>query len=122
MYKKSTDYVDVNESHKTWKKIDDFLGNKNEIGQIGIFNSELEYWHKNGLVERNENGSTVPMDIDTFIRAGRPQTWSPILDHWLIGFEAAYKADMQQEGKLLDYLIRYNIQLKQKRVLKVIND
>ena len=94
------------------------IGNNRECEQISIFNNELILWHKTGLMNKNEIGSKVPMGIDEWIKANRPQTWSPILDHWLNGFEAAYKLDLQSEGALLDYLIRYNTALIQKRKSK----
>ena len=51
---------------------------------------EIMEWHKCGLVVKNEE-HCEPMDLDQWISADRPKTWSPVLDHYLQGSEAAYK-------------------------------
>lgn len=98
-----------------WRMKKEGLGTSLECSEIGRFNDELTLWHRMGLADTNKNGSTVPMAIEEWIRAGRPATWSPVLDHWLQGFEVAYKQDLQVEGSLLAFLARYNNMLVEQR-------
>jgi hypothetical protein len=45
--------------------------------------NEIILWHRIGLAERNPNGITIPMSSDEWDQAGRPATWSNILDHFM---------------------------------------
>lgn len=104
------------QEREAWKAARrDNLGTDPEHEQIGIFNTELMTWHRSGLVQKNPEGITVPMSVEEYIKAGRPKTWSPIIDHWMQGYEVAYKLDLQTEGALLDYLMRYNRTLQDRR-------
>lgn len=49
--------------------------------------------HAQGTVPRTADGITDPLSIDEWIRAGRPTTWSPLIDMLLAGYETAYRDD-----------------------------
>jgi hypothetical protein len=93
----------------------DNLGTNEECIALMAFNGELFLWHELGLAERNTEFTHAILDIEQWAQAGRPKTWSKILDHWLIGFEKAYILDKAQAGALLDYLMRYNDMLVKTR-------
>jgi hypothetical protein len=86
-----------------------------ECQELMAFLQELSIWHQIGLVERNDNGISIPMSIDEYIYAGRPKTWSPIIDHWLQGFEAAYRLEQEKPGALIDFYKGYTKNLIEER-------
>lgn len=115
--KKEHGNIMAEEREKTsWKeRHDEGMGTNSECSALMLFNQELFLWHQLELVERNTEGFSGSVDIDTYIKMERPKTWSPILDHWLYGFETAYFLDMREPGALLNYLLQYNATLKKQR-------
>lgn len=98
-----------------WKTHSDDAGTSDDCHAMMEFLTEILLWHSLGLVEKNPMGISIPMSIDEYAAAGRPITWSPIVDHWLGGFERAYNEDKVMPGALLDFLMRYNLTLKNAR-------
>ncbi len=74
---------------------------------------EIMKWHQSGLVKYNRDGVTAGLSIDDWKRVNRPQSWSPIVDHLLSGFEQAYKLDMSRKGALFDFLKQYQQKLEE---------
>jgi hypothetical protein len=62
---------------------------------------EIMVWHDMKLATRNVE-YCEPMDIDEWIKAGRPKTWSTILDHYLTGSEPAYKRTIGGDALALE--------------------
>jgi hypothetical protein len=100
-----------------WKsKGENLCADNPVLSEVMKFLTELTLWHRQGLIDRTPDGCVVPMSIDDWRTCGRPKTWSPILDHWMHGYEAAYKTDLSNPGYLLHYLIMYNQALTAKRI------
>jgi hypothetical protein len=70
--------------------------------------------HQQKRVAYNHDGVTTGLSIDEWVDVGRPLSWSPALDHFLQGYERAYKLDMQKPGAVVDYLKKYKDLLHQK--------
>lgn len=77
---------------------------------------EIMLWHQCGLAETNKNAAPISYDIDEWLNAGKPKTWSPILDHFLDGYALGYKADLKTPGSLTKYLEQYLQLIKETRV------
>jgi hypothetical protein len=101
-----------------YKDRNDF-GDKKTLESLAIFLVELEFWHKNGLAEYNHKGLTTGIDINQWIEAGRPKTWSPILDHWLNGFVKAHEEEKINPGAILAFEMEYNTMLIAERIKRM---
>ena len=75
--------------------------------------NEILLWHKTGLAEYNQNGITAPFDIIEWNKAGQPQTWSMILDHFLTGYSKAH--NINKPYALENYLRKYLDMLTEER-------
>lgn len=62
--------------------------------------------HDDDLIERNPVPAPCT-DLDMWIDMGRPKTWSPIVDHFLSGYEKVYKNDTA----CLEFMKRYHASL-----------
>jgi len=51
---------------------------------------ETYTWHNMGLVKLNPLPHCEPMTVEGWVKAGRPKTWSPIIDSLMQGSEPAY--------------------------------
>jgi hypothetical protein len=118
MIEKEIATIEAEAEKNSWKKTVEGAGSSEEFRAMMEFLSELTEWHRQGLVATDPLGSTTPMSIDEWAAFGRPKTWSPIVDHWLAGFEKAYKTDVSMPGYLLHYLLRYNQILRTKRLTR----
>jgi hypothetical protein len=68
--------------------------------------NEVLIWHKTGMVKTNRDGCR-PMDIDEYIQAGQPDTWSPILTHFMRGYAPVYRQNMDNPKAREDFLGNY---------------
>jgi hypothetical protein len=93
----------------------DDLGDPLSAGLFAEFMQEVFVWHKLNLVETDKDNPCDIMDIEQWVTADRPKTWSPIIDDWLKGYEAAYYLERQQKGAIADFLKSYNEKLKTER-------
>lgn len=105
-----------------WKiRHNDGLGNNHELIALTDFLTEVTEWHKLGIAESKPIRAIFDIDfyIDACKRGEKPVTWSPIVDHWLVGFSVAYVRDLSEPGFLLDYLLRYNEMLKKQKTERI---
>jgi hypothetical protein len=100
----------------------DDLGDPLSAGLFAEFMQEIFVWHKSGLVETNKDNPCDIMDIEQWATVNRPKTWSPIIDDWMKGYEAAYYLERQQKGAIANFLKSYNEKLKIEREKRGIND
>lgn len=102
------------EQREKWNAESKEACSKEEWKHFFHFLHLLSEAHRMRLVKTNEFGVTTPLSIDDYVSVGRPETWSPILDHFLIGYETAYKLDLSKPGAVKEFLERYNLQLKER--------
>ena len=70
--------------------------------------NEVNVWHEIGLSKKNQFGCTTPMSIEEYIKNGMPQSWSPIIDHFLQGAAKPYKIEIGgDKGALAKYFKQY---------------
>lgn len=65
--------------------------------------------HEEKLIERNLDPAPCTT-LDMWIEMGRPKSWSPIVDHFLSGFEKVYKSDTA----CLEFMKRYQQSLTER--------
>ena len=90
-------------------------GSPAEVSEYAKFLNELLLWHTLGLVKSNPDANPDIRDLDSYLAAGRPPTWSPILDDHMRKYEAALAENARQPGYLLSFLQTYNLTLKTER-------
>ena len=110
-----------NEIHNTYQEQEykpknrEDLGDPSSAGLMGEFMTEVFLWHELRLVERNTDNPCGVLDIEQWVAAGRPKSWSPIIDNWLEGFEAAYYMEKTKAGSVKIYMESYIRKLKKER-------
>lgn len=102
------------EGQTQWEADKDCLNGKEMEVLFGILD-EIMTWHELDLVSKTPGGCTDPMDVEGWIKAGRPKTWSQIVDHFLAGSEPAYKQDKQMPGTLYAFWVAYLKSLRDER-------
>lgn len=103
-----------------WKADPDNASGK-EFSAFFAVLGEIFLWHTDKLVESNKEGTTVPMDIAEWKRAGCPKTWSPMVDHFLEGYLKMYTTSSESDI-LLNYMINYKNTLVSARIKRTVNN
>jgi hypothetical protein len=76
---------------------------------IAVWNAYIDVqdeaikWHSMELAPRGGGG--VPPSLDEWVKSGKPETWSPIIDTVLKGYEAAAAAG-DAERYFKEWLVR----------------
>jgi hypothetical protein len=87
-----------------------------DIKSLWDFIEEHMIWHQTGLI--TEIYTAEPMDIDEWIKRGRPILCCKLHDSWMHGFEDAYKKELcnPESGAIEKFTKEYTEKLKQYRI------
>lgn len=82
----------------------DDLGDPETAGLFGEMMAIIFSLHKGGVAQYNHDNPCGIMDLDEWIIMGRPESWSPLIDTWLLGYEAACISETSQHGAVKKYM------------------
>lgn len=76
---------------------------KREWELAAAITGEILTWHRLGLVDAQRQEFDGTMDAEEWVRAGKPKTWSPMVDHYFEGL-SHMRGSAQRKEFMAGYL------------------